>query len=105
LLLPTFATCAFKHEDAAVLGTVESINLIVNFLGYCAGTIPITVVKEGETFFEEPFHDDSYTKAYWNSMKGAIGMPVGIQVICPPWKDEKCLAIMKIIEEGVQFEK
>ena len=58
IILPTFATCAFKNEDAEELAFIESINLFVNFLGFCSGTFPVTVVKEGETFFEEPFHND-----------------------------------------------
>jgi len=76
--LPTFATCAFKSEDADDLAFTETINLFVNFLGFCSGTIPVTVVKEGETFFEEPFHNDVQTLKYRNSMKGAEGMPIGL---------------------------
>jgi len=105
LIIPAFATCAFKAEDAPVIDFVLNVNMITNLLGYCVGTIPITVVKEGETYFEEPFHNDSHTKAYRNSMKGSIGMPVGLTIACPPWKDEKCLGIMKLIEAQVEFSK
>lgn len=58
IICPTFGTCAFKHEDADELAFIESISLFANFIGFCSGTIPVTVVKEGETFFEEPFHKD-----------------------------------------------
>ena len=31
------------------------------------------------------------------------GMPVGIQVVCPPWQEEKTLAIMAIVEQLVDY--
>ena len=36
-------------------------------------------------------------------MTGSIGMPIGIQVATPTWKDEECLAVMKIIEDQIKF--
>lgn len=52
--------------------------MLPNALGVCSGNIPITVVEEGETFYQEPYFDDQNTKAYRQSMKTAEGMPVGI---------------------------
>ena len=77
--------------------------MLPNALGVCAGIVPITTVEEGETFYQEPYYDDANTKAYRASMKTAIGMPVGLQVMSAPWKDEKALAVMKIIEDLTKF--
>jgi hypothetical protein len=35
--------------------------------------------------------------------QGAVGMPVGVQCITPPWKDEECLGLMAKVEEQVDF--
>ncbi len=37
--------------------------------------------------------------------KGSVGMPIGICVSGPKYKDEKVLAVMKIIDEAVGFRK
>jgi len=37
-----------------------------------------------------------------NSQQGSAGMPLAIQVATPQWRDEECVAIMKIIS-GVTF--
>jgi len=36
-------------------------------------------------------------------MKNSIGLPIGLQVVSAPWKDEKVLAVMKIIEDLTKF--
>jgi len=38
-------------------------------------------------------------------MQDSVGMPIGVQVAAPKWKDEQCLAIMKILEDSVKFLK
>ena len=36
-------------------------------------------------------------------MRGSAGMPIGIQVVAPKWKDEVCIAGMKIIDNEIQY--
>ena len=36
------------------------------------------------------------------SMVGAEGLPVGVQVVGLPWRDETCLRIMKELETGLK---
>lgn len=38
-------------------------------------------------------------------MKNSVGMPLGVQVVASAWEDEKCLAVMKILDEEVGFRK
>ena len=38
-------------------------------------------------------------------MNDSFGMPVGIQISTPQWKDEECLALMKIIANQFKFMK
>jgi Asp-tRNA(Asn)/Glu-tRNA(Gln) amidotransferase A subunit family amidase len=103
ILLPTYPTAAFRNAESGTLANQGFVCGLVNGLGACAGTVPITVVEEGEEFFQEPYYNDVVTKAYRTSMKTAKGMPIGIQVICAPWKDEQALAVMKVIEDLTKF--
>ena len=65
--------------------------------------MPITVVKEEEDTFQEKVYDDMMTSCIRNSTKGSQGMPIGLEIIAAPHKDEKALAIMKIIEQQTYF--
>ena len=65
--------------------------------------MPVTVVKEGEDTFQEKVYNDIITGFVNDSTKGSQGMPIAIEVIAAPYKDEKALAIMKIIEQQVKF--
>ena len=38
-------------------------------------------------------------------MEGSTGLPVGVQIVTRAWKDEHCLAIMRDLEEVVQFNR
>jgi len=38
-------------------------------------------------------------------MRGAKGLPVGVQVTTLPNKDEKCLFVMREIESVIEFHK
>lgn len=33
--------------------------------------------------------------------KKTEGLPIGVQVVAPPFKEEVCLNVMKIIDNGV----
>ena len=37
------------------------------------------------------------------AMEGAVGLPVGIQVVAPWYEDEICLRVMKEVEGAADF--
>ena len=45
------------------------------------------------------------TKVIKKDLKGSAGMPICVQVVGYLWEDEKCLAIMKDIENEVKFKQ
>ena len=71
-------------------------------LCYASGAVPITTVREDEQYFED-FFDDKFTKAANQAMQGAAGMPVGIQVVSYPGKEEEVLYVMKLIDDEIKF--
>lgn len=73
-----------------------SCTAIWNAIHYPAGVVPVSVVKEGELDYEDGIND-SLTRRVRKSMMGAVGLPIGVQVISYPNNDEQILYIMKEI--------
>jgi len=36
-------------------------------------------------------------------MKGTAGLPIGVQIATLPFEDEKCLSLMKQLDDSIQF--
>jgi Asp-tRNA(Asn)/Glu-tRNA(Gln) amidotransferase A subunit family amidase len=47
---------------------------------------------------------DKYATKMVKVSQRSVGLPVGVQVITPPWLEERCLRIMRQIEEKAGFE-
>ena len=102
LICPVYPHSAFKHEDEEL---AFQVNFLApwNVLDYPSGSVPITEVKEGEDRPED-YNDtwnDVLTTKFRNSIRGSVGMPIGVQVVTPKWKDEQCLAVMKLLGDAV----
>jgi len=86
-------------------GTFTYLN-VFNLLDFPAGTLPVTSV----TAADEAALDSYPTRSPLNlqhkrvkqAMKGTVGLPVNIQVVTLPWREELCLRVMKDIEIGVK---
>jgi hypothetical protein len=39
------------------------------------------------------------------AMNGSVGLPVAVQVASMKYKDEECLAFMKLLEDSIGFKK
>ena len=61
--------------------------------------------KEEERFQSDEFGEDILNTFSKKNLEGAEGLPVGVQVATPIYRDEQCLAVMKRIEELTQFTK
>lgn len=94
---------AFPHELADDIGLSPVGARLAIYWQFPSGTLPVTVVREDEQSFEEKVHNDKFTQLIKESMKDSQGMPVGIEVIGTPFKDEKVLAVMKILEDKFSF--
>ena len=70
-----------------------------------AGAVPVTVIGESETAYDEVVatNRDMITKKARENMVESEGMPVGVQIITPFMEEERCVAIMKQIEDGIKF--
>ena len=77
---------------------------IWNYLNFPVGVVPITKVKENEQYFE-PEVNDKIDEILIETMAGSKGLPIGIQVVGLPWRDELVLKTMELIEENLPKEK
>jgi len=46
---------------------------------------------------------DMISRKMRDNMKGSKGMPLGVQVACLPFEEEKCMSLMRQLEEKVKF--
>lgn len=77
---------------------------IFNVLDMPTASLPVTLVQPGEDLFEdEHFGADVVSKAAHKTCQGSQGCPVGIQISCLPYEDEKLCGISKQFEAALKF--
>ena len=105
IICPAYFHTAFKNKDEQTLFNNFDYFTLQNILHYPAGVLPVTQVLEHEqTGYTDTFNDP-ITKACKSTLEGSVGLPIAIQVFTPKWKDEECLAVMKIIEQNMEYKK
>ncbi len=103
LLFPTLPLPAFEFGKASHLHPILSYTFVGNVLDWPSGSVPVTVVAENE---QEYIHSDDLPKnqrcsfAYLARcvMKGAAGLPCGVQIMAGAYKEELCLFAMAELE-------
>ncbi|CAG9325281.1 unnamed protein product [Blepharisma stoltei] len=68
-----------------------------------AGNVPVGVVNENEEFYPET--EEHWTKVMNKNMQDSKGLPLCVQVMAPPYREELCLNVMKQLEEKIPFWK
>ncbi|KAL4484611.1 hypothetical protein ABPG74_019788 [Tetrahymena malaccensis] len=105
IITPCFAAPALKHTISAKTVLTTSYLYIWNILNFPAGVLPITEVHEDEQHYNNSRIQDSMTRIINENMKGTAKLPVNVQVVTLPNRDELCLNLMKQIDNKVQFYK
>ena len=75
-----------------------SYTYIWNYLNYPTGSLPVTKVKKGEEKFKKS-PTDIFHCSLEREMEGSFGLPVGIQVLGLPNRDEEVILLMEILEK------
>ncbi|GAF83987.1 unnamed protein product, partial [marine sediment metagenome] len=97
LICPPHALPALKHGRGVDLLQAASSTILLNLLGYPAGTVPITRVRPGEDTGREAGRD-SVQRIARSTELGSAGLPVGVQVVAGPWQEARILAVMAHLE-------
>jgi fatty acid amide hydrolase len=99
LLCPAYPLPALTHDSPVSLNLAASSNAtLCNLLGLPAGVAPITRVHSGEES-DRGVGNDSVEQAARAAEMNSAGLPVGVQVVARPWREDIVLALMEALEE------
>jgi len=91
---------------AMPLGTSGDLTLTLSYmfryvmLNFPAGVVPVTKVSPTETNWTGPPPIDGVAKRCAEVVRGSAGLPVGVQVVSRPYREDVALAVMAAIEAG-----
>jgi fatty acid amide hydrolase len=102
IVCPPCALPAFTHGAARDLGLPGSYSLLPNVLGFPAGVVPVGRVRAGEEGPATTGSRDAVDRAAARVRADSAGLPVGVQVIARPWREEVALAAMRAIEAAAR---
>ncbi len=97
LIMPGVAVPAWPHGAFKNLFPACCYAFAINLLRWPCGTIPVTKVRADEQRYESDIRD-CMTKLARKSMVNSAGLPIGIQIMTPPFEDERCMRCMREIE-------
>lgn len=98
IVLPSFAVPAMTHGASREIGLGGGYMLLANLLGFPAGSLPYTIVRVGEeTDRAESFDIVENTARAVETASG--GLPIGVQILARPWREDVVLAVMQALEK------
>jgi fatty acid amide hydrolase len=92
---------AIKIGGHATVSAMCAYTYTWNYLNFPAGVIPVTKVRDDEQVYESPIGDD-LTSNLSQMMTGSKDLPVGVQIVGLPWKEELVIATMKVLDENLK---
>ena len=101
LICPVAPIVAFQHGAAKTLVTSGGYAPLYNVLGFPAGALPVTRVREGEESSGRRSLD-AMQRAALRAERGSTGLPVAVQIVARPWQDHVALAVMKAVEQAAR---
>ncbi len=98
LLCPPHALVALTHGSFDYLASAASYVMLPNLLGFPAGVVPWTTVRRGEESDRRASHD-WVERAALAVEADSSGLPVGVQFVARPWREDVVLRLMALVEE------
>ena len=99
--MPAYGGPAVRHGASANMPVAGSYSLLAPVLGYPAGVVPVTRVGQGEDLGRGKT-SDRFHKAASEADLESTGLPVAVQLMGRPWRDDVVLAAMRVIERAAQ---
>ncbi len=99
VICPPHALPALRHGSTEHLSTAASFCYWANLLGAPAGVVPATTVHRGEES-RRPASRDWVDRAAAEVERDSAGLPVGVQVVGRPWREDVVLAVMQVLESA-----
>jgi fatty acid amide hydrolase len=98
IIAPPVGLVAIPHGKTADVSTAGPYAPLYNLLGYPAGTLPWSTVRASEEHGRKRTRDRVERGAY-DCETGSAGLPVCVQIVARPWREDVVLAAMYAIEE------
>lgn len=102
LILPVTPFPALEIGMANITPANIFYTMMLNILDLPSGSIPTGLLKDNS--YDSAFKDNMRIEIE-NSIKTSLNLPIGFQVATLPLEDEKCLGIMKMIDDLVKKDK
>lgn len=102
LILPVQPFPALYNGLADISSQNVFYTMTLNYLNMPSGSIPLGLLKDN-TYTTK--YNDKMAEVISDSVKNSLNLPIGIQVATLPLEDEKCIAMMKIIDDVVRKDK
>uniref|UniRef100_A0A915PZZ0 Amidase domain-containing protein n=1 Tax=Setaria digitata TaxID=48799 RepID=A0A915PZZ0_9BILA len=105
LICPAFpGVPAVPHDYPSRLGTCAFATGLFNMLDFPAGIVPTGKVssKDDKLLADEaswPTGNDLALKILRNAARNSAGLPVAVQIVTLPLREEQCLSVMKEVEK------
>ncbi|EPD92613.1 MULTISPECIES: amidase family protein [unclassified Paenibacillus] len=100
LLSPPFLTPAIPHDHSLAMTYEGSYALLYNYLGMPAGVISLSQVRVDEADAMRAVRSrDRLVQAAAQADLNSAGLPVGVQVAAAPWREDRVLAVMDMLEK------
>ncbi len=97
VITPPHATVALPHRTSRDFAIGGAFSMRYNLLNFPGGVVPVTTVRDDET----TRHDVSqrHDKRAAQVDAGSAGLPVGVQIVTKPFREDLNFALMKAIEQ------
>jgi fatty acid amide hydrolase len=100
LICPATATPAPQHGTTADFTPAAAYTTRYNVLNLPAGVCPATSVRSDET--ERPERSDRLDKRAASIQRGSAGLPIGVQVVGRPYREDVVLRVMMEVEDSAR---
>lgn len=100
IIAPAAGVPAPQHGKPFDLIAAAEPAYFANLLGWPAGVVPVTTVREDEQTGRAKSRDQVKQQAAAVDA-GSAGLPIGMQVIARPWREDIVLAVMAAIERAL----
>lgn len=101
VLCPAYGLPALMHGTAGELFDALTYTCLANLLGLPAGVVPVASVGSDEES-DRPDSRDPVDRLARSIERGSAGLPVAVQVIGRPWREDLVLTTMARIEKGAR---
>ncbi len=97
VICPPHATPAIHHGESSQFTLGGSYSIRYNFLNLPAGVVPVTRVRADEESRDK--REERLDRTAARAEEGSAGLPIGVQVVARPYREDVVLALMMAIEK------